>query len=1611
VESYDKRLRKRIDEILSHLPDDISDAKLDQIKPFVRHYFKHVPLADILNIKPRVACQRALTAWEFAQDFDREKPKLRVFYPNLKEHGWTSDRAIVQLLNPNRPFLVDSSMSALKRQGYQIFSSIHPILRTKRNDKGKLTKLDTQGETKKDRGEYTQESLIDYEISAPGDEKDAQALQEKLEEVMGYVSACVEDWPVMLQKADDTITTLKDLPASTDINELAEVIDFLGWLRDEHFVFLGYVEYDFKDKGKEFDEVKGSALGLLRCEDFRKKGQGLTALPQEVRHFLLQPELVEITKARRRSPVHRPVHMDYVAVKRYDEEGNVIGERRMLGLFTSTAYFASVHEIPILRRRVQQVLSWSGFAPNSHDYKALITILESLPRDELFQIRDEALFEMAMGILSLETRPRTKIFARTDLLERFISCLIYVPRTHFSTSLRTKVQDVLEEAYDGRVTAYYTQLTDSPLARMHLIVKTEPGNIPNVDMEKLNQKITQVASAWEDMLHQSLREEYGENHGDKMFRIYGRGFSDMYRQRYSVDDAMKDIRSIARAVQQDQIALDVFYVPETPKDEFRLKVYQPRQQVTLSEVLPVLENMGVEIIEENASFVEPLGQKEGVWIRDFYLRAPQPVQDDMKNIKPLFEETLKKVWDGDLENDGFNKLVLLGKLTWREVIVLRACAKYLKQMRFSYDQDAVENALHQHPHIARKLFELFDVRFNPERKSNAEKAQEKEVKALEEALSEISNVTQDRILRKYMEIIRATMRTNFYQLTDEDEHKSYVSFKLRPASISDMPLPRPHAEIFVYSRRVEGVHLRGGKVARGGLRWSDRHEDFRTEVLGLMKAQMVKNAVIVPVGSKGGFIVKQPPASSDRQERMDEGIYCYITYLSGLLDITDNIVDGDVVPPKQVVRHDEDDPYLVVAADKGTATFSDIANGVSESYNFWLGDAFASGGSAGYDHKKMGITAKGAWVSVQRHFREMGKDIQKEDFTVVGIGDMSGDVFGNGMLLSKHICLVGAFNHMHIFVDPSPDAAASFKERKRLFKLSRSTWEDYDSSLISKGGGIFSRDAKSIQITKQMKECFAIEDDSLTPDELISAMMRAPVDLLWNGGIGTYVKSTQESHDSVGDRANDTVRVNGRALRCKVIGEGGNLGLTQLGRIEFAMQGGRINTDAIDNSAGVDCSDHEVNIKIAFAKALEKKKLKKEERDRLLESMTDGVEYLVLRDNILQTQALTIAEHQGATNLEAQSRVMRVLEKAGLLDRSLEKLPSDEEIDARISAGTGLTRPELALLLSYSKIELYNDLLDSGVPDDPYFEHDLVRYFPKEMQEDYAKEIKSHPLRREIIATVITNSIINRIGSTFFYQVEEDTGVHPCDIARAYVVARDAFQLRKIWKEIEALDGKVEVKTQVQMYSELNQFIYRCTLWFLRHFSQPLKVGKLIENYADAVRDVVETMPDMLRGDSLNTYKQRLQNLMDEGVPEATAKPIALVNFMGAACDIVKVSLASKRSAEVVGKVYFELGATLKLGWLRTTADCLAGDGFWPRQAATAMITDFYEQQSRLAADVMKAGCKGDSCDASIASWQEENQKEIQRYHQFIDDLSGTKEVDHPQLVVALRRLEMLSAL
>jgi len=1530
--------------------------------------------------------------------------RVQVLNPGLEEHGWQSTHTVVQIVGDDMPFLVDSATMEINRQGLTLHLVIHPVLRVQRDAKGKLQDVAPPAAA----AEGRQESFIYLEVDRQTDPVRLQEIGDGLQRALADVAAAVADWKAMQQRLRELIDELGAGKPPLDAEEVREAHAFLAWLLENHMTLLGYRDYDLVSENGEdvLRIVRGSGLGILREREGTTVSTSFATLPPETRARARLPEILVLSKANTRATVHRPGYLDYVGVKRFDDKGQVVGERRFLGLYTHTVYIANLAQIPVVRRKVAAVQARAGFLPASHNGKALSSILEDYPRDELLQIEPEELYAHAIAILQLGERQRTRLLVRRDAYGRTITCLVYVPRDKYNTEQRQRFQRILAEAFNGTAAEFHVSLSESPLARIFMVVRTRPGSVPEVDVRELEARIVEATRRWEDDLHALLVERLGEERGNGLYARYGQAFPAGYREDNAVRGALLDIEMMDALGAPPALGMNLYRPLAAEPGVLRFRLIRTGAPIALSDALPILENLGLRVLDDRPYHIEP-AEGAAVWIVDFGLALPRDAEVSLERVRPLFHEAFEAMWSGRVEPDSLNQLVLAAELSARDIALLRAYSRYLRQAGFTFSLAYVQQTLVAHPALSRALVKLFNARFEPRRAAPAD--EEALVREIESGLEQVPSLDDDRILRRFLATIQATQRTNAFQPDAQGRPKSYVSLKFDPRKVPELPEPRPMFEIFVYSPRVEGVHLRGGPVARGGLRWSDRREDFRTEVLGLMKAQMVKNAVIVPVGSKGGFVLKQPPPAGDREALMKEGVECYKLFLCGLLDLTDNLVEGKPVPPPHVVRHDGDDPYLVVAADKGTATFSDIANGVAQDYGFWLGDAFASGGSVGYDHKKMGITARGAWESVKRHFRELGHDTQSQPFSVAGIGDMSGDVFGNGMLLSRHIRLLAAFDHRHVFIDPDPDAEKSFAERERLFKLARSSWADYDAKLISKGGGVWPRSVKSIPLSAEARRVLGVEAKSLAPSELVSAILKAPVDLLYNGGIGTYVKSSRESHAQVGDRANDALRIDGRELRCKVVAEGGNLGFTQLGRIEYALAGGRINTDAIDNSAGVDCSDHEVNIKILLDAAVREGELTLKQRNRQLAEMTDEVAALVLRDNTFQTQSLSVAGRVAPQLLEQQARFIRSLERAGRLHRAIEFLPSDDEIAERKAARRGLTAPERAVLLAYSKMQIFEELLACDIPEDPTIATVLERYFPKPLRERFARHLQTHPLKREIIATHVTNSMVNRVGSTFVHRMREETGASTADVVRAYHVTREAYGMVQFWQQLEALELKLADEMHSALLLESGRMIVRATLWLLRNRKHLADVAATIAHFRPGIGALAALLPNALADGERQGYDQAQARYAAAGVPAKLAALAASFDALPAALDLVEIGAALDRGVEPVAQTYFTLGGRLEFPWLRARFASLPSESHWQALAKAALRDDLAGMQRRLTADALRGDSgKGDALQA-INAWEESNRPLLERFRQVHADLRAQKTIDLAMASVAMRELRNIA--
>jgi glutamate dehydrogenase len=1575
----------------------VDPAEEATVKRVIAELYQHVPPVDVAERSPRDLYGAALSLWRFAQRRRPNQAKIRAYNPDPIEDGWSSPRTIVEIVNDDMPFLVDSVTGAINNSSRVVHLIIHPILTLGRGPDGRLREILDACTT------AACESWMQIEITPESDRADLARLTQVLSQVLADVRAAVEDWQPMRQVLGEVTAELSERTPPVPRSELAEVQDFLRWLDDDNFTFLGYREYAFDGPVKP----ERAGLGILRDEAHPVFGglRDLSSLPADVQEFVRRRELLVITKSNRRATVHRTAHMDAIGVRSFDASGEVVAIRVFLGLFTSLAYSRDPRSIPLLRLKVRRIVERAGLSPASHDGKALLHILDTFPRDELFQTDEDQLLSTVTGVLNLQERQRIAVFIRRDPLERFVSCLVYVPRERYDSQLRGSFAAILEEVFAGRVSTFYTHLDESALARIQFIIRTTRGAVPAVDTTALEGRLAEAGRSWTDRLQEAAAAGFGEEEARTRLRRF-QSFPIAYQARTDAVQAVADLRQTDKVLAGSALEVSLHRRPDGALPGLRL--YRANEPVALSDVLPILENLGLRVVAEEPFRID-IVDCTSLWIHEFQLSGIALLASVSAPIRARFEEALAAVWTGRFENDGFNRLVLTAGLSARQVTVLRLYAKVLRQAGTAFSQAYMEETLSGHPEIARRLVRLFEARFDPGRVDSS-LAVVAEIQAIDHALDRVSSLDEDRILRTYLTLILQTLRTNYFQMSPSGEAKPYLAVKLASSKIDPLPLPRPLFEVYVYSPLVEAVHMRAGKVARGGIRWSDRKEDFRTEILGLMKAQTVKNVVIVPVGSKGGFVIKRPPDRGDKSDSRDrlgaEAVECYKTLIRGLLDLTDNIVaDGPgrhrVVPPPRVVRHDQDDPYLVVAADKGTATFSDFANAISEEYGFWLGDAFASGGSTGYDHKAMGITARGAWELVKRHFRELGRNIETGELTVIGVGDMSGDVFGNGMLMSRRLKLLGAFDHRHVFVDPNPDPERSFTERLRLFRLPRSSWSDYDEAMISPGGGIFERGAKSIPISPEMKAAFDIAADHLTPAELIRKLLTAPADLLWFGGIGTYIKAPDESHAEVGDHANDGLRVNGDEIRAKVVGEGANLAVTQRGRIAFALAGGRIDTDAIDNSAGVDTSDHEVNIKILLDRAIASGALAAEEREPLLAAMAADVALLVLRDNYLQGEALSVAEARGVVFLDRHARMIRDLERAGRLDRALEFLPDDEALAVRSAGKTGLVRPELAVLLAYAKMALYEALLASALPDTPELSEELCGYFPAAARDRLGAQIAAHPLHREIIATVVTNDLINRAGITFIHDMAARTGRSAPEIAHAYTIVREVFELLGVWSEIESLDNRVAARVQVEMLLEIAQLIESAAAWLL--YRKRLNLGREIASLAPSTRSLVASLTKLLPERDRRRVAERGLRLAEAGVPEALAARIGGMMYLAGALDIADLAESCGTPLDRTARIYYGVGAQFALDEMLASASRLPTDTAWQKQAVEAITDDLLALQADLAKRILTSDSAAEP--DPVAAWSAVNADGFKLAKPLIRELRATTTPDLAMLVVAGRQL------
>ncbi|MGH3980640.1 MAG: NAD-glutamate dehydrogenase [Pseudonocardiaceae bacterium] len=1589
-------------------------------------YYRHVPAEEITGSRPADLAAEAGSHYQLAGERVPGRPAVRLVNPDRAEDGWATASTVVQIVTDDMPYLVDSVVSELARIDAPVHRMVHPILVVRRDLTGALREVLARTDPGQAPAGALVESWMHVEIDRIADVERAREVEQRLLTVLTDVREVVEDSDKMVGTAIALAAELDEGSLPLPDTEVRDGAAFLRWLAEGHFTFLGYRHYELVGDGEgaatpALRAVLASGLGVLRRDSLAARS--FTPGPDAT--HALSPELLVLTQASAPSTVYRPVYPYYVGVKTFDAGGAVTGEHRFLGVLTTTALHEDVLDIPVIERRVLAVIRRAGFPLESYSGQRMLEVIQTYPRAELFSTDPDSLYTTVTGVLALAERRTLRMFCRRDPYGRFFSCLVYLPRDRYTTTSRLAMQAVLLRELHGTSLEYSARVGESQFARVHFTVHTDPGEaVEDPDTAAITELLVAASRTWDDLLLERARDDPAAT-ADLVGR-YIAAFPEAYKEDFGADAALADACRLEALAAQDGLDLS-FYTPEGAEPgERRFKLYLAGQRVTLSYVLPVLQQMDVEVVDERPYEVVR-GDGVRCWIYDFGLRLEpgllEAVGDqDAVAVQVRFQDAFVAAWRGAAEVDRFNALVLRAGLDWRQAAVLRAYVRYLRQAGSPYSQDYVEDVLLAHTGVTTALVRLFELRFDPSRQATRDAQHDQVVDEVTGMIDEVTGLDADRILRSLLRLVLATLRTNYF-VRDDEGLRPYLAFKLEPRAVPELPEPRPAFEIFVYSPRVEGVHLRFGPVARGGLRWSDRREDFRTEILGLVKAQAVKNAVIVPVGAKGGFVVKRPPAPTgdpvlDREADQAEGIACYRMFISGLLDLTDNLLDGTTRPPAQVVRHDGDDSYLVVAADKGTASFSDIANEVAASYGFWLGDAFASGGSAGYDHKAMGITVRGAWESVKRHFLELGVDTKREEFTVVGIGDMSGDVFGNGMLLSQHIRLLAAFDHRHVFLDPDPDAARSFVERRRLFELPRSTWEDYDSSLISPGGGVWSRTTKRIPVSDPVRAALGLADGvtELTPPELVRAILLAPADLLWNGGIGTYVKAAGESHADVGDKANDAVRVDGAQLRVKIIGEGGNLGLTQRGRIEFARAGGKVNTDAIDNSAGVDCSDHEVNIKILLDRLVAGATLTAAERNPLLEQMTDEVAALVLADNIAQNTLLGVSRAHAVPMLSVHGRLVEHLEARRGLDRELETLPSAAQFATLEAAGSQLTSPELSTLAAHVKLALKDEVLASDLPDAEVFRARLPEYFPAVLADRFADAVRSHPLRREITTTLLVNEVVDGGGMSYAFRLAEEMSASATDAVRAFAVATAVFELPTAWRAIDRLGSTIRVSVADDMRLELRRLLDRASRWLLISRPQPLAVGAEISRFRPVVRLLAPRVPDWLRGREAHEVVTACRRLVGQGVPVDLARRVgAALNTFGL-LDVAEVAELGERDASGttaldeweaahVAQLYYALSAHLDIDRMLSAVSRLERGDRWHALARLALRDDLYSSLREITLDVLRGSEPGDGIAATIERWEQENASRLARARATLAEIAAAGRPDLPTLSVATRRI------
>ncbi len=1593
--TLEQQKQQIIDEVCQTLATRFDDADNPLRQQLARLYYQESIPKEVVRYQHEDMVGALNCLWHHVRQRQPDEDKFHIYQPNYAEHGWENSHTIIDIVADNRPFLISSISGALATPGHTVHKTTHPVVAMQRTKDGSLTHI---AAFSGDPEEPQLEAIMRFEIDHIHCEDAIRKVKQALTSVLQDVRLVVQDWQAMQAIMQDITQRLTSQQLSMDAETKSEQLAFLQWAVNNHFTFIGYRYYALEQHGQDTLIVPDaeSGLGTFRAANSSAQHLQSSLLSEHLVNLAMRPRILVITKSTSRSTVHRPVNLDYLGVKQFDDAGNIVGEHRFFGLYASAAYMARVQDIPYLRSKAKLIQQSIQVLPASHKGKALMHILNSYPRDEMMQTPVEELIPIMTGIMETQERHQLRLFLRTDLYGRYVSALIYVPRERFHTQLRQEFETMLLSEYQAASSDFSVSFDEPAMARVHITVHGQDMHTKSCDEDALEERMRAAMLNWQDHLFNALQDQLGDIDGRHLWDQYEKAFPLAYQEDHSASIAVKDMQRLQQLNTTTPLGTYLFQSVREDKQRLNFKIYGLGQSKALSDVLPTLEHMGVRVINARPYNIRPLNNLP-MWLIDFSIQLDDELVQDLDTIKQGFQDAFSQAYTGRIASDYFNALVLNAGINWREAELLRAISAYLHQIQVPFSPSSMRATLNKHASITHLLIDLFYARFDPQH-HNAER-QQSITQAIHAALDQVSNLNEDRIIKYFLSCLQAVLRCNYFHTDDQGHSRQYLALKIDPQGIPGMPLPMPKFEIFVYSAWVEGVHLRAGKVARGGLRWSDRHEDYRTEVLGLVKAQMVKNAVIVPQGAKGGFVCKQLPENADRETLMAEVVRSYSTFIQALIDLTDNIVDQELVPPANTVRYDEDDPYLVVAADKGTATFSDIANGISEANNFWLGDAFASGGANGYDHKKMGITARGAWESVKRLFAEGGIDCQSQDFTVVGVGDMAGDVFGNGMLLSKHIRLQAAFNHLHIFIDPQPDAASSFVERQRLFQLPRSSWADYNRELISSGGGIFERSAKSIPLSAAMQTMLNTSATAMAPNDLIQALLTIPVDLFWNGGIGTYVKASHESHTDIGDPANDALRVDGKQLGARIVGEGGNLGCSQAGRIEFALHGGLINTDAIDNSGGVDSSDHEVNIKILLSQIVSHGDMTLKQRNDLLASMTDEVADLVLNHNYHQSLVLSIAHHSAASNLYQHKLLIHHLEQLQRLNRQLEGLPSDSQIDERLHKQEGLSRPEIAVLLAYSKMYLYDELMAADIASDSYLSDALREYFPQPLQADFKEAMASHPLKAEIIATHVTNLIGNRMGATFLHEMKDASGADAGAIARAFMAACHILQAKPLWQQLDKVTLSLDYSQAIGLHQHIQQLLEDMVLWLLQQHRESC-INSMISLYSEAMESYANGLTERLPKAAKKRLQKRQKSLQAGGLDAHTSQRLGQLEFSYFGLDIARAASQYGHPVNEASELWFSLYSDFQADWLCQAIAALPGNDTWQRKARLSLKKELESSLANLTGEILQCQC--------LADWRGLQANKLARLKRLLSELKQQGDLDLAKLSVAIAEISRL---